>query len=348
MSAGRPFADDGSVRGVTFHQPTEGRHAVVGDDILALLRTAELTGVVARDTRADVVNPHYLGGLLPATTLAVSALASGVAVVASAHGTDVTDVPAGTSALLAGLLQRCDAVTAVSPYLARRLRDDLGVRMSRTHVIPNWIDPAPSPDVCSSALIARSRRDGLLLVHSSNFRPVKRAARCVDALVAANQVVPTTLLLVGDGPDRSGVLERADALGVADLVVLAGVRDPQQAHALLAAADVVLLPSASEACSGVLLQALASGVPSVAYAVGGNSGVVVDGRTGVLVADELGGSGFAAAVGDLVADPGRRRALSAAGRAAALAFERVATVASYERVYERAVRRRSRRLLVAS
>ena len=148
-----------------------------------------------------------------------------------------------------------------------------------------------------------------------------------------------------DGPERSAVLARAAELGVSDHVTVAGVQSPQQAFALLAAADVVLLPSESEACSGVLLQALAAGVPAVAYDVAGNSGVLESGRTGVLVPDERTSTRFALAVADLSADAAARNRFGRAGRAAAARFSVDPTVTAYEEIFAQAAARRTRRLL---
>lgn len=106
----------------------------------------------------------------------------------------------------------------------------------------------------------------------------------------------------------------------------------------------MLLPSESEACSGVLLQALAAGVPAVAYDVAGNSGVLESGRTGVLVPDERTSTRFALAVADLSADAAARGRFGRAGRAAAARFSVDPMVTAYEEIFAQAARR-TRRLL---
>jgi glycosyltransferase involved in cell wall biosynthesis len=352
VAAGPPFAcgprtDPTSgtctVDGVRFHWPVAAPNPVLSDESLVLPRVADLVGRVAREMDADVVNPHYLGGLLPACALGVAAFTPSTALVASAHGTDVTDPAAGTESLTAALLQGAHAVTVVSPYLARVLARTAGLASRELRVVPNWVDAAPP---------APTRRSGteqdLLLVHASNFRPVKRAERLADALAAAHAVVPSRLLLVGDGPDRAALLARAASLGVGDRVDVLGVLDPRSAHAVVAGADVALLPSASEACSGLLLQALSAGIPSVAYRVGGNGGVVRHGRTGLLVSNEPTAAGFAAAVGRLAGDTERRLRVGLAARVDAARFTQEATVTAYENVFVRALARRTRRVLTAS
>ena len=344
--------DAGSAQrgGVTFQWPARHAHPVLGGAALAALRVAELVGTVARDLDADVVNPHYLGGLLPACALAVSVLAPRSVLVATAHGTDVTDPADGTVTLTSALLRSAAGVTAVSPYLARQLSATFGLPALRVRVIPNWVDAPPNaaPVRRRSTPAGTGGGEPLTLVHVSNYRPVKRAARCADALAAAAAVGPARLLLVGDGPDRVRALDRAGRLGVSHLVEQAGVVDPATAYALLAGADVVLLPSASEACSGVLLQALAAGVPAVAYDVAGNSGVARHGRSALLVPDEDDASGFAAATRQVAACPDLRATLSRGATRAARRFTRERTVDGYEAAYVTALTRRTRRPLRAA
>lgn len=352
VSGGPPFAigstahpTEGSCRrdGVTYHWPQQTVHPVLDAGALGLLRTADLAGRVARDLRADVVNAHYLGGLLPGCALAVRAVAPTAALVASAHGTDVTDPAAGTEATTAGLLRSADSVTAVSPFLAQRMAETFMVPVQRIRVIPGWADEPPGATGPASGGPAELR-----LVHVSNLRVVKRAVRCVDALASAHAVTPSRLVLVGDGPDHAAVLVRAAALGLADRVEATGAVDPAAAHALLAGSDVVLLPSASEACSGVLLQALGAGIPAVAYDVGGNAGVVDNGRSGLLVPDEDDSDRFALAVAGLAGDPALRASLGQGARDGSRRFTRDRSVTAYEGLYAAAVTRRTRRLLRAS
>jgi L-malate glycosyltransferase len=358
VAAGPPFAtgadrteDAGSttVAGVRHYWPACTPHAVLGSDTLATLRVAELVGVVARDLDADVVNVHYLGGLLPACALSVAALSPRAVLVASAHGTDVTDPADGTVALTAALLRSSTAVTAVSPYLATVMQATFGLPSDRVRVIPNWVEDPPPFDAVrrSPAPASPSGAPPLTMVHASNFRPVKRATRCADALASVATVSAARLVLVGDGPDRSRVVQRAAELGVGHLVDIVGVVDPATAFRVLAGSDLVLLPSASEACSGVLLQAMSAGLPAVAYDVGGNAGLVTHARSGLLVADEDGASAFAAAATELAVCPALRHSLGGAARHEVARFTKDRTVEGYESVFRTALAKPSRRTLRA-
>jgi glycosyltransferase involved in cell wall biosynthesis len=173
-------------------------------------------------------------------------------------------------------------------------------------VIPNFIDcdkyrRTPVADLRAS-LAPRGEK---LLIHVSNFRPVKRVDVAMEVFARVRAQVPARLVLVGDGPDLGKVQRLASALGVADAVVVLGEQDPVMP--LLSVADVFLLPSAQESFGLAALEAMACGVPVVASRVGGLSEVVDDGVSGCLhEADDVDGNG---AVGRHAADRrGRARA----------------------------------------
>src|SRR5207248_11132696 len=119
-----------------------------------------------------------------------------------------------------------------------------------------------------------------VLIHSSNFRPVKRVRDVVRIFARVRQEIPSVLVMVGDGPDRVHAEAEVRALGVADRVFFLG--KIEAVAPLLSAADLFLIPSQSESFGLSALEALASGVPVVGSAVGGLPEVVRDGETGAL------------------------------------------------------------------
>jgi glycosyltransferase involved in cell wall biosynthesis len=173
----------------------------------------------------------------------------------------------------------------------------------RTVVIPNAVDVRALPLAC---------HDGgpPLVVAVGRLAEPKDALTLVRAL-AAVPGRPFTALLVGDGPDRPSVEAEVRALGLQDVVTLTGTRE--DVPALLAQADVFALSSRSEGAPLSILEAMAAGLPVVSSRVGGVPELVVDGETGLLVppGDP---EALAVALGRLVADPGLRRRLGAAGR----------------------------------
>src|SRR5690606_14150660 len=175
-----------------------------------------------------------------------------------------------------------------------------------------------------------------LLIHISNFRPVKRLEDVVRIFARVVRKLPARLLLVGDGPDRGRAQLLADELGVADDVVFLGKQE--SVAELLACADLLLLPSTSEAFGLVALEALACGTPVVATDVGGIPEVVTHGETGYLAPvgaiEEM-----ADAAVELLSDPGRWLAASNAARNSAGRFNADLIVPQYEAYYQTVLNR---------
>lgn len=258
-------------------------------------------------------------------------------VVTTLHGTDITIVGQDHSyqAITRFSIERSDRITSVSQWLKDETIRAFGCQNSRVDVIPNFVDPT---------VFDRARQDGGLrrelagdrrvLMHISNFRPVKRVRDVVRVFAKVREDIPCVLVMVGDGPDRGAAEDEARVLGVAGDVRFLGKIDA--VAPLLAAADVYVFPSESESFGLSALEALACGVPVVAARVGGVPEVVRDGVTGALL--PLGDiDGMANAVRRLL-EPSRWRTASAA--AARDARERFATadvVAMYETLYGEAL-----------
>jgi N-acetyl-alpha-D-glucosaminyl L-malate synthase BshA len=203
-------------------------------------------------------------------------------------------------------------------------------------VIPNFVDsdafrPLAAPDDLAAHFPDGER--GPLLVHSSNFRPLKRVGDAVRLLALVRREVPARLALVGDGPERPAVAALARELGVADAVAFLGER--LELAPILAAGRVFLLPSETESFGLAALEAMACAVPVVATRSGGLPEVVTDGSTGLLhaVGDV---AAMAASVIALLRDEPRRRAMGDAARADAVhRFAREPAVDRYEALYRR-------------
>ncbi len=203
-------------------------------------------------------------------------------IVTTLHGTDITLVGADRSYLPItryGIAQS-DGVTAVSRFLK-----EATIQMfdyDEIEVIPNFISADQYARHENSVLRDELAADGeKLMVHVSNFRPVKRPIDCVEILSKTLQKgVKARLVMVGDGPERSAAHHRAKQLGINDQVSFVG----KQANIIdyLAIADVFLLPSEQESFGLAALEAMACEVPVVASRVGGIPEVVTDGVDGCL------------------------------------------------------------------
>ena len=151
-----------------------------------------------------------------------------------------------------------------------------------------------------------------LVIHVSNFRPVKRTETVIDVFDRIRRRVPSRLLLVGDGPDRDRAVRRARDLGLGDAVVALG--EQEQVVPLLSVADLFLLPSGQESFGLAALEAMACQVPVVASRVGGLPEVIEHGVTGFLhEPHDL--EGMASSGVTLLTDEPRHRAVAAAGLA---------------------------------
>jgi N-acetyl-alpha-D-glucosaminyl L-malate synthase BshA len=203
-------------------------------------------------------------------------------VITTLHGTDITLLGSDPSysETVAFCIEQSDGVTAVSESLRADTIRELGVTRE-IRVIPNFVDCTANRRREVGTLRARlAPRNEKLLIHVSNFRPVKRVKAVVEVFARVRAHVPARLLMVGDGPDLADASRRARALDVGDEVDFLGEQD--QVVPLLSAADVFLLPSAQESFGLGALEAMACEVPVVASRVGGLPEVVQDGVNGFL------------------------------------------------------------------
>jgi N-acetyl-alpha-D-glucosaminyl L-malate synthase BshA len=203
-------------------------------------------------------------------------------------------------------------------------------------VIYNFVDPE-TYDRTKYATTIRDEVNGgrKVLMHVSNFRPVKRVRDIVRIFARVRQEIPSVLVMVGDGPDRVDAQEEAITLGVDHDVFFLG--KIEAVAPLLAGADLFLLPSQSESFGLSALEALASGVPVVGTRAGGLPEVVRDGETGVLC--EVGDvDGMAAASLSILSDRDRWEAMSSVAISDSRErFSRDQIVTEYENLYNSAL-----------
>lgn len=290
---------------------------------------------VAEEHALDLVHVHYAIPHAIAALLVKDILAPRpFPVVTTLHGTDITIV--GQDRAYARVTQHAinssDAVTSVSTYLEQETRRIFGTTRP-IHVVPNFVDidrfhPGAEPHVTACF----SPRGEPVLIHVSNFRPVKRALKAIEAFADVNRIRPSCLLMVGDGPDRAACEARARELGLRDRVRFLGAQ--ANVENLLPVADVLLLPSEYESFGLAALEGMASGVVPVATDAGGLPEVITDGVDGLLVpAAEIDTMGIRTAA--LFEDEERLAAMKKAARRTAVERFALPTVLPrYEEVYE--------------
>src|SRR5262245_34149190 len=253
-----------------------------------LLALANTIARVAERHRLDIVHAHYAVPHATAAYLADQMLAATPAVVkpprtvTTLHGTDITLVGSDPSyaRAIAFSIERSDGVTAVSNSLKADTQTALGIRHG-IQVIPNFLDCEEyrrrfDPEV-RERLCPSSRFDALVL-HISNFRPVKRVDVAFEVFRLIRRHVRARFLLVGDGPVRPEIEKQVIEHDLSDVVVFTG--EQQDLVPLLSAGDLFLLPSSQESFGLAALEAMACGVPVVASKVGGLPEIIEDGVTG--------------------------------------------------------------------
>ncbi|MDY7095428.1 MAG: N-acetyl-alpha-D-glucosaminyl L-malate synthase BshA [Acidobacteriota bacterium] len=293
---------------------------------------------IARHHRLDLMHVHYAVPNAVSAVLAKQILApQPLPVVTTLHGTDITLVGNDPNYLETTRfgIEQSDAVTTVSEALRQSTREQLSVDRP-IEVVPNFIDPQRYEAVKDHPGARRWAHEGeKVMVHISNFRPVKRVADVVKVFSRVRRSIPCRLLLVGDGPERSRVEQQCRELGSCDSIVFTG--NLPAVEEVLVGADLFLLPSETESFGLAALEALACKVPVVATAVGGLPEVVSHGETGFLfpVGDV---DAMAAAALELLTDEERHRSFAETARRQALArFEQAAVVAQYRDLYQRVV-----------
>ena len=221
--------------------------------------------------------------------------------------------------------------TPLCNYLARRVRIDV----AKMRVIPNGVNTDHfRPGPATGALRARLRiaSDGFLVGTVARLDPVKNHALLIDAFARVRALVPeAALVIIGDGPLRSGLEGRARSLGLDQHVHFVGAST--DIAALYRELDLFVLSSNAEGTSMSILEAMASGVCVVATAVGGTPDLLAGGATGVLVPP-----GDPAALADgltrMLRDAAQRRRLAAAGRARADEhYSELVMIDAYEALY---------------
>ncbi len=248
------------------------------------LALATKMATVARAEKLDLLHVHYA---IPHSISAILARESikekrYVPVITTLHGTDITLVGADRSYLPITRygLQQSDGVTAVSKFLKRATIETFD--FDDVEVIPNFICGSHYKRIEGSPLRGELAPNGeKLLVHVSNFRPVKRPADCVEILARVRKEGENVrLIMVGDGPERSALSYRAEQLGVKKDTIFVGKRSNISEY--LGISDVFLLPSELESFGLAALEAQACELPVIATRIGGIPEVVNDGESGFL------------------------------------------------------------------
>ena len=334
----QPFRLPAFLPRVFFHEVDVGRYPLFEYPPYDLALAVRMHEVV-RTHKLDLLHVHYAIPHATSAWIAREMLedsGSGVRIATTLHGTDITLVGQDPSfhAIAKFSIERSDAITAVSEYLKRETFNAFGCTGCAVEVIHNFIDPEVYDRRKYTATIRDQVQPGRkVLMHISNFRPVKRVRDVVRIFAHVARAMPSVLVMVGDGPERVTAEKEAESLGVSDQTMFLGRLDA--IAPLLAGADLFLLPTERESFGLSALEALACGVPVIGARAGGLPEVVRDGVTGAL--REVGDvEGMSAAAVDILSSPEKWQTMSDAAAAdARTRFSQKDIVTRYEDFYTR-------------
>ena len=267
-----------------YHEVTISKYPLFDFPPYELALASKLVDVV-RFEKLDVLHVHYAIPHASAAFMAKQILATygiNIPVVTTLHGTDITLVgkDASYSPVVTFSINQSDGVTAVSENLKAETFDHFDITRE-IRVIPNFIDLdrfSLKPRQHFKQAIAPG--DERVLVHTSNFRKVKRTTDVIRIFQKVQEKIPSKLLMVGDGPERSAAEQLSRELGVANDIRFLGKQDAIEE--ILSVSDLFIIPSGSESFGLAALEAMACKVPVISSNTGGLPELNVDGVTGFL------------------------------------------------------------------
>ena len=331
-----PFRLHGFHENLFFHEVQVSAYPLFRYPPITLAAACKMSEI-AECEKLDVLHVHYaLPWAVCAHLAREVSCKTDLKIVTTLHGTDITLVGAEPSffKMTKFGIEQSDAVTAVSNFLADQTVTTF--KTDRPKVIHNSVDAErfrPQEESCCRKHFAPNGER--LLIHISNFRPVKNAPDVVRVFERVRHRLPTRLLMVGEGPDLPKSRELARELDVEKDVLFLG--NQEAVETVLACADVFLLPSVYESFGLAALEAMACGVPVLAAEVGGLTEVVTPGEDGWLCRpgdiDCMAGR-----VLDILVNEDRRKGMREAARLKATTqFSPERIVPQYEAVYQQVV-----------
>jgi N-acetyl-alpha-D-glucosaminyl L-malate synthase BshA len=239
---------------------------------------------VAQAYNLDLLHVHYAIPHSISAMLArqMTAATRRLPFVTTLHGTDITLVGMDPSyfAITKFSIEQSDGVTSISEDLRRQTAEVFGVA-NEVRVIYNFVNCSTyAPDPERKGIEEFAPNGEKLLIHLSNFRPVKRVNDCIRILAEVRKHTDARLLMVGDGPDRAPAQHLAAQLGVQSHVSFLGKQN--HVERLIRLAHVLLMPSEMESFGLAALEAMSCGVPPIGTRVGGVPELITDGEDGYL------------------------------------------------------------------
>lgn len=337
ISYALPFRLDGYYDNIFFHEVELPEYPLFEDSLYSLSLTSKMVDVVLYD-ELDILHVHYA---IPHASSAYTAKlilneqGRDIKIITTLHGTDITLI--GLDPTLLPLVRysidKSDGVTAVSRFLREKTLTNFGIDRD-VEVIPNFVNIDHWKRQNGERLRAQFAPNGeKVLMHASNFRPVKRVMDVVRAFAQVHAKVPSKLVMVGDGPDRAECERLCRELEIFHDTRFLGKQDALPE--IFSAGDLFLMPSQSESFGLSALEAMSCGLPVLTSSVGGLPELNLHGTTGYI--SEIGDIDRMARYAiELLTEPKRyARFAKAARERAEKSFSANDIVPMYERYYEK-------------
>jgi N-acetyl-alpha-D-glucosaminyl L-malate synthase BshA len=347
ISYAQPIRLSGSEPNIHYHEVEVSRYPLFDYppyDLALATRMAEVAQLYDLDLlHVHYAIPHSVSALLARQMLAEGPRGRRLPFVTTLHGTDITLVGLDRSYLpiTRYSIEQSDGVTAISNYLRDRTLRVFDVK-NHIEVIYNSVNCdvyKRNPEMAAEMRKEYALNNERVLVHLSNFRPVKRLTDVIEIFDRVHKQVPSKLLLIGDGPDRSVAEWLAVQKGIHADVLFLGKQDRVQDK--LAIADIMLMPSELESFGLAALEGMACEVVPIATRAGGVPEVIEHGKSGYL-ADVGDVETMARYALELFTDEQRLQEMAKQARAVALdRFCATKIVAQYEDFYRRVLERAS-------
>ena len=335
ISYAMPIRLDGFIGNIVYHEVEISSYPLFDFPLYTPALASKIVEV-AKFEKLDILHAHYAIPHATSAYLAKQILGpDALKIVTTLHGTDITLVGLEPSYLpvMKFSIEQSDGVTAVSRYLRDKTNTNYNIE-KEIEVIPNFIDPEKYHRIDASSIRSGiTKSNEKILIHISNFRPVKRVEDVILIFQQVRKKIPSKLLLVGDGPDRSNCEQLVRQLNLVDDVKFLGKQ--AEIVPLLSASDLFLIPSQSESFGLSALEAMACGLPVISSSVGGLPELVVHGETGYIA--EIGDiERMAKYATDLLANETRYRYFAEASRRRAVEYFHIEKIVDqYESYYKK-------------
>ncbi len=282
ISSSLPFRLNRMYHNVYYHQVEVNQYSVFQYPPYDIALASKMAEVINRE-ELDLLHVHYAIPHAVCAILAKQMSGRDVKIVTTLHGTDITVLgydPSLTDAIRFGI-EKSDIVTAVSKSLISQTYDLINPD-KKIDTVYNFIDERVYNRSESSHLKDEYGMlpEDKIIIHVSNFRPVKRVQDVVRTFEKITKRMPAKLLLVGDGPEMTVVCKLVKKLNIQDKVLFLGKQD--NVEELYSISDLMLLLSEKESFGLVALEAMACGVPCIGTNVGGIPEVIDHGQTGYI------------------------------------------------------------------